>query len=156
MNKPQHDAHTYPMIKQWQYIHQFSGFMTWLSVFFQIIIFPFYLLFFDWSRKVFPAFRRMMAGEWRSYLRVSEDGLVFRDWPLYEMRCKWQDVKRINWDRWLGDALYLHSAEHIGYLEFSKRLGSPQIHLGSLAGWAEGGLKVELRRYAPQLFTDQP
>jgi hypothetical protein len=155
MNNPQHEVHTYPMRKQWQYINQFSGFVTWWGVLFQIIIFPFYLLLFEWSRKSFPAYRRMMAGERRSYLRVSDAGLVFRNWPLFEMQCKWQDVKSINWNRWLGDTLNLRRAVYIGYMEFSIRLGPPQIHLSSLVGWAEGELKEDMRRYAPQLFTDQ-
>ena len=156
MNKPQHEARIYPMMKRWQTINQFSGFMIWWGALSQIVVFPFYLLLFEWAKKAFPAYRRMMAGERQSYLRVSEGGLVYRYWPLYEIRCKWQDVKRINWGRWLGDALYLHRAECIGYLEISPMLGSLQFHLSNLVGWAEGELKDELRRYAPQLFADQP
>ena len=95
-----------------------------------------------------------MAGERRSYLRVSEKGLQYRNWPFLEMRCKWEDVKCINRGRWLGDALYLRRAEQVGFPEFTFNLTAPQIHLSSLVGWSEGGLSEDLRRHAPQLFGE--
>lgn len=93
-----------------------------------------------------------MAGEPRSYLRISENGLEYRNWPLFEMRCKWEDVKYINRGRWFGDALCLQRAEEVGFPELAMSLSPPQIHLSSLVGWPKGGPRGDLRQYAPQLF----
>jgi hypothetical protein len=155
MNKYQHEAHIYPMKKHWQFLNRIIGNWTWFWTITNVILFPYLMLFFKWMRKVFPAFRKMKAGERRSYLRLSENGLVYRNWPLFELRCKWQDVDRINKGRWLGDTLYLQRAEYIGYQEFSINIGSPQIYLSSLAGWPDGGLIDEFQQYAPQLFMKQ-
>jgi len=155
MSKHQHEAHTYPLKKHWQYINQFGGFWSWLCLFGYIVGFPYLLLFFKWERKVFPAFRNMMDGEPRSYLRVSDNGLIYRNWPWFEVRCKWEDVKRINIDSLFGDTLHLQRAEQIGFPEFTLNLSPPQIHLSSLVGWKEGELKDDLRQYAPQLFNQQ-
>lgn len=71
------------------------------------------------------------------------------------MQCKWQDVKRIKTGHWLGDALFLQRAEQTGFPELSINLNPPQIHLSSLAGRKDGGLKDDLRQYASQLFIKQ-
>jgi hypothetical protein len=142
------------MQKHWQFINIFGGLWSWFGVFAFIIGFPYLLLFFKWMRKVFPAFRNILAGKPRSFLHVSEKGLVYRNWPWFEMRCQWQDVNRINQGRWLGDALYLHRAKQIGFPEFSIILNSPQIYLSNLVGWKDGQLKGELRKHAPQLFMN--
>jgi hypothetical protein len=129
----QNAVHVYPMKKHCQTINQMLGFWSWLCVIAGIVGSLFLLLIFEWARKVVPAFRKMVAGEPQSYLRVSENGLVYRNWPWCEMRCKWDDVKRIK-SRWFGDVLCLARAEVIGFLEFSINLGQPQIHLSSLTG----------------------
>jgi hypothetical protein len=149
MNQNQKDARVYPMKKHWQTINQILGLWAWLSV---IAGSLFLLLVFDWARKVIPACRKMMAGGSRSYLRVSEDGLEYRNWPFWELRCAWGDVKGINKSAWFGDSLALERAEAIGFPEFSIHPGQPQIHLSSLAGWPDGGLEADLHRYAPQVF----
>jgi hypothetical protein len=152
MNPHEFAAHTYPMIKFWQYINRFFGFWSWLCVIASIVGTLFLLLVFKWARKVFPAFRNMMAGGTQSYLRLSSDGLAYRNWPWFEIRCKWEDVRCIKSDPWLGDVLLLQRADPIGFPEFSIFLNPLQVHLSSLVGWAEGGLKDDLRYYAPQLF----
>jgi hypothetical protein len=145
-------AHVYPMKKYWQYTNQILGFWSWFCVFASIVGSLFLLLVFEWARKVLPAFCKMIAGEPRGYLRISENGLEYRNWPFWEMRCKWENVKGIQKGRWLGDVLYLQHAEEIGFLEFSIKPSQQQIHLSSLSGWPDGGLEDDLRRYVPRLF----
>jgi len=152
MNTHQSEAHTYPMKKYWQYINRFCGFWSWLGVIASIVGSLFLLLVFKWARKVFPAFRNMMAGGPQSYLRLSNDGLVYRNWPWFEIRCKWEDIKGIKFGYWLGDVLLLQRADQIGFPEFSISLSPIQVHLSSLVGWTEGGLRDDLCQNAPQLF----
>jgi len=150
MDNQQNGPRLYPMKNVWQVVNQVLGFWSWLTAFYSIIGFDF--LFFKWPKKVIPAFRKMMAAEPKSYLRISSKGLEYHNWPFFELRCKWDDVQRINRGRWLGDTLYLKYAEEIGFSEFSVNLGQRQIHLSSLVGWPDGGLEDDLRQYAPQLF----
>ena len=155
MDKYQHETHTYPMKKYAQYLNIFLGFFAWVGVYIYIIPIPFIPSISKWTKKVKPAFRKIMAGGSHSYLRVSNDGLVYRNWPWFEMHCKWEDVNRINKAHWFGDTLFLQRADQIGHPEFSINLGPPKIHLSSLVGWEKGGLKDDLRQYAPQLFLNQ-
>jgi hypothetical protein len=156
MSIDQGEPHLYPAKKHWQCMSLMLGFLSWWAAtggFFGFLIFllaPRWETY--WAKKVIPAFRRMMAGERRSYLRVSEKGLEYRNWPILELRCAWEDIKRIEKGRWLGDALYLQRAEQVGLPEFSVNLGTPQIPLSSLVGWSQGGLQDDLREHAPQLF----
>jgi hypothetical protein len=155
-NNPDPIVHVYPMKKSWQMVNLIIGIWVWLFEIINIIEFPLSLFIFKWRRKVLPAFLKMMAGEKRSYLLVSELGLKYRLWPWWEIKCSWDDVKKINKGRWLGDALFLQKMDHIGLLEFSISLGDPQIHLSSLNGWKKGGLEADLRKYRPQLFEKSP
>jgi len=134
-------THVYPAKPIWQWVHCVLGFWAWLCVFASIVGTLFVLLIFKWARKVIPAFRRVMAGEPRSYLRVSEAGLIYRIFPLGEIRCGWDDVECIHSDRWFGDRLYLRQAEMSGFREFAIHLNRPQIHLNSLVGWSDGKLR---------------
>ncbi|MDH5507071.1 MAG: hypothetical protein OEZ02_07595, partial [Anaerolineae bacterium] len=88
----------------------------------------------------------------KSYLRVSAKGLEYRNWPFFELRCGWDDVKRIKKGGLFGDVLFLHRAEKTGFLEFAMQLTQYQVHLSSLNGWPDGGLEDDLRKFAPQLF----
>ena len=135
-------------------VNSLLGVWVWLFEIINIIEFPLSLFIFKWRRKVLPAFLKMMAGEKRSYLQVTEHGLKYRLWPWYEIKCSWDDVMRINKGRWLGDALFLERADYVGLLEFSINLGNPQIHLSSLRGWKMGGLQADFRKFRPQLFEN--
>lgn len=161
MNQDPNDGRVYPMKKFPQLINQILGFWVW---FWTIIVALFWTMVdvivplslpFKWQRKAIPAFRKMMTGKPRSYLRVSKNGLEYRLWPVEEIRCAWEDVNCLHKGRWFGDVLYLERAEITGFSEFSITLGRPQIHLSSLAGWPEGGLADDLRRYRPQVFENQ-
>lgn len=143
---------TYPMKKYLKAMNLILGFWSWLCVMLDLVEAPMTFFLFKWPRKVIPAFRKLMAGERRSYLRISGDGLEYCNWPFSRMRCNWDDVKNIKKGRLLGDVLYLERVEVVGFMEFSINIGSPQIPLSSLAGWPNGGLEADLRKYAPQLF----
>lgn len=140
------------MKEPWKAVNQVLGFFLWACVFASLAGSLFLLLVFKWARKVIPAFLKMMAGEPQSYLRIMEDGLVYRNWPFVETRCQWEHLQCIKRSRWFGDALYLRKAEEIGFPEFSINLSAKQIHLSSLVGWPDGGLEEEIRHYAPALF----
>ena len=144
------EVHTYPMKKHMQVINRILGFWAWLGV--VIETFPATFFKWGWAKKVTPAYRKMMAGKPESYLQVSAEGLIYRVYPTMELRCTWEDVNYIKRGGWLGDILFLHRAEKIGALEFELLLGKLQVHLSSLEGWPDGGLKDDLRKYAPQLF----
>jgi hypothetical protein len=154
-NQYQKYVRIYPMKKYLKAINQILGFWSWLCVMLGLVEAPITLLIFKWPRKVIPAFRKMMSGERRSYLRVSDEGLEYCNWPSFRMRCEWDDVKNIKKGRLLGDVLTLERVEGIGIGEFAITIGSPQIHLSSLVGWPHGGLEEDLRKYAPQLFKSQ-
>lgn len=146
-------SHTYPMKTFWQLVNQLFGFWAWLCVCTSIVASLFLLLVFRWARKVIPAFRKVMAGEPRSFLRISENGLEYRNWPFGEIRCEWKDLQFIKRHRFLGDTLIVKGAEEIGFAEFSMNLSHQTIHLSSLAGWPDGGLEDDLRNFAPRLFS---
>jgi len=150
MNKD-NKAHIYELKKHWQFMNKFGGYWTWLILFSELVLFFYLIPFYKWMRKVFPAYRNIMAGEKRSYLRVSDNGLVYRQFPWWEIRCKWNDVKEIKNNPLFGVTLYLHRAEQIGMPEFSINIQTPQIHLSSLVGWADGRLKEDLQKHLPQL-----
>ena len=146
------NEHLYPMRKFWQGVNRFAGFWMWLTTFSSIIGGFFLIPFFKWMRRVIPAYRHMRAGEKRSYIKISKEGLVYRNYPLVESRCKWENTVRINFGRWLGDALFIERKDEIGFPEFSLNTRYQQIHLSSLMGWKEGDLEKDLRKYAPHLF----
>lgn len=150
MKNSQSSPRFYPMKRRWQIINGVFGFWSWGMAFvsYSLAI----ILQWGWGQKVLPAFRKLMAGPAESYLRVSAQGLEYRKWPWYEYCCGWDDISHLKSGRWLGDVLYLKRAEQQGYLEFTIRLGQPQIHLSSLVGWSDGQLAADLRQNAPQLF----
>ena len=148
----QKEPHLYPMKKHWQTINRILGFWAWIIVFASIIGSLFLILIFQWPRKVLPAFRKVMAGEASSYLRISPDGLVYHSWPWGELICTWQDVHRLRKSRCLGDALTLRQVRSSGFWEFSDLVGQQQVHLSSLDGWADGRIESDLHKYAPHLF----
>lgn len=150
----EHEAHFYPTKMHSQLIVWLVGFWSWFCAFASIVgSFFTVLLFFPWTRKVFPAFRRMMAGGPGSYLRLSKDGLEYRNWPFNEIHCSWESVKCIQKNHWLGSSLHLQHAEEFGFPEFSINLGHQQIHLDSLEGWSDGRIENDLRQFAPYLFS---
>jgi hypothetical protein len=152
----ENEAHFYPMKKRWQIINWLIGFWSWLYAFASIIgSFFLVLLLFKWTRKVFPAFLRMMHGGTGSYLRISKDGLEYRNWPFNEIHCSWESVRCIQKSPWLGSSLQLQHAEEFGFPEFSINLGHQQIHLDSLVGWSDGKLDADLRQFAPHLYFQQ-
>ena len=98
-----------------------------------------------------------------SYFKVSDQGIEFRYWPTYGLRCHWNNVARIGQYRSLGiisyDVLYLKKADPIGWqvtMTLRQILGIPMpalITLTGYQGWPGGKLAGELRQYAPHLFT---
>jgi hypothetical protein len=148
------EAHFYPMKQRWQFVNQLIGFWSWFCIFSAIVgSFFLLLLLFEWTRKVFPAFLRIVAGGPGSYLRLSKEGLEYRNWPFNEIHCSWESVQRIHNSRWFGSSLHLQRAEEIGFPEFSVNLSPQQIHLNGLVGWSDGSLENDLRQFAPHLFS---
>ncbi len=98
----------------------------------------------------------------RSYLKISPEGLEYQAWPTYHIRCAWDDVQALG-RRGLpmkADVLLLRQATELGRpitMRLRKRLGMDTqyfIPLNTIDGWPNGKLADALKRYAPQLFTD--
>lgn len=100
-----------------------------------------------------------------SYLTLSEKGLEYRLWPLHRIRCAWEDVGQIKKSAlsFQGEILTLQNAEVSGFHLFLNLITGkrgvirtiPVIPLYQIDGWSSGKLKIELRKYAPKLFTEQ-
>lgn len=130
-----------------------------------IIIFavfsPFILLFvIFWFWFLLYPFGRLFF----SYFTISPEGIEYRYWPTYAVRCYWGDVEKIGKFKSLGliayDVLYLKQAKPIGkpiMMTLRNKFGLKTQYLVPLTGihgWRQGKLKTELQKYAPQLFED--
>lgn len=99
---------------------------------------------------------------WRSYLKVSPEGLEFSYWPTYRIRAAWEDVERIGKHKVLGlipyDALYLRAATPVGrqgMMKWRRRLRMSTQHfvlLNDFRGWPSGELAEHLRHHLPLLL----
>jgi hypothetical protein len=101
-----------------------------------------------------------------SYLRTSPEGLEYRAWPLYKVRCRWEDVDRVvHHPPRLGIKaveLRLTQGEKSGpkwawwfVFSFRRFLGMGTeltIPLSTFRGWQEGMLADDLREKAPYAF----
>jgi hypothetical protein len=97
-----------------------------------------------------------------SYLKIAPDGVEYRYWPSYAVRCNWSDVERVGIHRSYGifssEVLYLKGGEPIGpqiTMAFRRTLGLKTqyfIPLTGIRGWPDGGLANDLRQYLPHVF----
>jgi len=100
-----------------------------------------------------------------SYLRMSPEGVEYRSWPSYGVRCVWVDIEGLRTRRISGlfrsEELLLRRAEPVGpqiTMTIRRVLGlttQDLIPLTNLQGWPEGPLREQLRHYAPSIF-DKP
>ncbi len=98
---------------------------------------------------------------WLSFLLVSEEGLEYRYWPSYHVRCTWDDVEAIVQRRMAlvtADVLLLRRATELGLpitMKMRKKLGMDMqyfIPLNIIRDWPTGRLADALRHHAPRLF----
>ena len=98
-----------------------------------------------------------------SYLKTSPEGLEYRVWPFYTLRCRWEDVDRqVKLPKLFVTELRLKEGEQSGpkwilrsALWFRRlfRMGSElAIPLNSFEGWKNGALAEDLRKNAPHAF----
>jgi hypothetical protein len=96
-----------------------------------------------------------------SCLKLYDDGLEYRYWPYYHVRCQWADVESFHTRSPFGfrqHALYLKRATVLGNdrgMQARRRIvadGRYLIPLTSLAGWPRGDLARQLRRRLPHLI----
>jgi hypothetical protein len=97
-----------------------------------------------------------------SYLKVTPDGVEYRYWPSYAVRCNWDDVEKLGEHRSFGifpsDVLYLRSGEPIGpqiTIALRRKLGLKTqyfVPLTGIQGWPEGRLANDLREYLPHIL----
>ncbi len=98
-----------------------------------------------------------------SYLKTSQEGLEYREWPIYSVRCRWEEVDRVVKLRPLfGTELRLTGGEKSGpkwawqvlsWIRRFFRMGSElAIPLSSFKGWKDGELAEDLRENAPHAF----
>lgn len=124
-----------------------------------ILLGPFLILFvFFWLWFVSWPIGRLLF----SYLKVSPDGIEYRYWPSYGVRCSWDSVERLGEHRSFGlfrsDVLYLERAEPVGWqinVTLRRRLGLKTqyiVPLTGISGWPRGKLAEDLRQYIPHLL----
>ncbi len=97
-----------------------------------------------------------------SRLDVTDQGLEYRYWPVYQIRCQWKDVASLTKRReiTLVDTLLLNRAEELGWpvtMTIRRLLGMNTqyfIPLNTLEGWPDGRLAELLRQYVPHLFPE--
>jgi hypothetical protein len=97
-----------------------------------------------------------------SHLDVTDQGLEYRYWPLYQIRCQGKDVASLTKRRETAmvDAVLLNRAEEMGWpvtMKMRKLLGlntQSFIPLSTLEGWPDGRLAELLRQYVPHLFPE--
>ena len=97
-----------------------------------------------------------------SCLRMSPEGVEYRSWPSYGVRCMWVDIEGLRTRRISGlfrsEELLLRHAEPVGpqiTRTLRRVLGltiQDLIPLTNLQGWPEGPLSEQLRHYAPSIF----
>ena len=100
-----------------------------------------------------------------TYLGITPDGIEYRLWPFYTLRCSWQDLTSIEKrKKTLGvqqDILYASRAETSGLgwkplRPFKHIYGWKTdyiIALSTFEGWPKGDLANNLQQNAPHLFA---
>ena len=91
-----------------------------------------------------------------SYLTLSDEGLECRLWPLFKIRCAWdnfEQIKKLS-PPFHGDILTLKKSEVSGFGKGNVGLikSTPAIPLFMFDGWPNGRLETELRKFAPNLI----
>ena len=98
-----------------------------------------------------------------SYLKISHQGLEYRLWPNYRIRCRWKDVDRIDKGKIYGifpaDFIYLKDAEETRHLLFGGMVRNfiyppHTIPIYEMKGWPDGKLAQTLQSYVPHLFPE--
>jgi hypothetical protein len=101
-----------------------------------------------------------------SYVLVSPQGLEYRYWPSYRIRCRWGDVECLGKYRSifglaLHQVLFLKEDESTGwqgFVEVRRRLGADTqqfVPLTGIRGWPDGPFAEDLRCYLPALFAEE-
>jgi energy-coupling factor transporter transmembrane protein EcfT len=138
-----------------------DGKIDWISLTVAILFSPFILiLLFFWLWFLLYPFGRLFF----SYFKVSENGLEYRYWPSYGVRCTWDDLEQLGNYKSLGfipyDVLNLKKGEPLGWpitMMMHQRLGLKtqySVPLTGIQGWPNGELANQLRHFAPQLFGE--
>jgi hypothetical protein len=85
--------HRYPMKRYWQIFNIIFGFLA-LSIELLRRFFSRVIIFWrkedPYSNEKLPL---ILQGPRYSYLGIGSKGIVFRFWPLYIVKCKWDNVK---------------------------------------------------------------
>src|SRR5690242_13042533 len=96
-----------------------------------------------------------------SFLRVSREGLEYRWYPSYHIKCTWDDVIGMaeRSDSNKEDVLLLKTATSFGQpvtKSMRRNMSLPAdyvIPLSNVHGWKDGTLRAHLHRYIPTIIT---
>jgi hypothetical protein len=101
-----------------------------------------------------------------TYIKITEDGIEYQDFPYYGIYCQWHEIVRLEKITKLGitvDALIPSTFQHKGKgtffgIKLREKLGIKEdtfITLSGFSGWSNGKLAKDIRKYAGHIFTDK-
>jgi len=94
-------------------------------------------------------------------LKLTPEGLEYQRWPLKQIAATWAQVEGLHIGKKTGSAtLLVHRIKPGFELDLGfMTLGSKDfklIPLSDFTGWKDGRIALEMKKFAPKLFADQP
>ncbi len=139
---PSDRAHIYRMRQPWQSIVALLGFCAWIGIL-PCAFFSRWSVF-RWTRKIWPAFARMLKGEPVSQVSVAAWGLTCRFWPLLEVDADWKAVEILPGKGWHRACLKLHRWQGKGYCEFAWLPGGMRVMMAVFEGGCMEDVQIHL------------
>jgi len=96
-----------------------------------------------------------------SFIRITPDGIEQRRSPFRQVKSTWSDVEKFGKFQLVQDVVFIKSHlrnRKLAEISTPLNLLIPKqsfILLTGYEGWSEGGLKDDLKKYAPWLFENQ-
>jgi hypothetical protein len=101
-----------------------------------------------------------------TYIKVTESGIEYHNFPYYGLYCQWHEIDRlekITKHVFKIDVLFPSSFQHIGNgtflgIKLRKDLGIKEetfIPLSGFSGWSDGKLAKDIKKYAGHILEDK-
>ena len=122
-------VHRYPMKLRWQIFNTGFGFLTLLielvrRFYSKVIIF--WIKEDPYNSENLPL---ILEGRQYSYLGIGSEGIVFRFWPLYMVKCTWDKVKLDPLKR----KIYLNPENIVGIHHFGYRVNQITLSVSAFS-----------------------
>ena len=117
----------YPMKMHWQVFNAGFGFFTLLIEVVRRFIARFIIFWIKddpYSTEILPL---ILEGHRYSYLGIGPEGVIFRFWPLYIVKCKWDNVKLDKSKR----KIYLDTTHIVGVHNFGNHVNQITISIAA-------------------------